>query len=118
MLDRHLHAEVEFFDLILSGNIQPDAAFFAFAQRISKSSGVRNTPPPVPVRVITPAPVLVTTAPVSGGATDWLSVSAGSRNSCARTRFGRLFCWGYGLYGQLGYGGNVSDDDPSEVFAP
>lgn len=64
-----------------------------------------------------PAPVPAP-AEVAGGATDWHSVSAGSRSSCARTRSGRLFCWGDGLYGKLGNGGNGTTDDPSEVFAP
>jgi alpha-tubulin suppressor-like RCC1 family protein len=65
-----------------------------------------------------PAPVETTTVQVSGGATDWQSVSAGYRNTCARTRSGRLYCWGYDLYGQLGNGDASTDDDPSEVFAP
>jgi alpha-tubulin suppressor-like RCC1 family protein len=55
---------------------------------------------------------------VAGGATDWQGVSAGYRSSCARTRSGRLFCWGLDFAGALGNGSAGSDNSPSEVYAP
>ena len=42
---------------------------------------------------------------VSGAATDWLSVAAGGRHTCALKTNGRLYCWGWNFYGQLGDGG-------------
>jgi alpha-tubulin suppressor-like RCC1 family protein len=39
---------------------------------------------------------------VAGGITDWVSVSANVRNTCARTATRRLDCWGSDSNGQLG----------------
>ena len=63
--------------------------------------------------LVVPAP-----AQVAGSATDWNSVASGLRSSCARTRSGRLFCWGNDQYGTLGHGNEGSVPDPSEVYAP
>lgn len=41
---------------------------------------------------------------VRGGATDWRSVFAGGYVSCATKVNGRLYCWGYDAYGQVGTG--------------
>jgi len=46
-------------------------------------------------------------APIASGATDWTSVSAAGRHTCA-IRGGRIACWGYDSYGQLG-DGSVTD---------
>lgn len=55
---------------------------------------------------------------VAGGATDWTSVSAGGGHTCARRRTGRLYCWGWDLYGQLGdAGANANQPVPVEVTA-
>ena len=55
---------------------------------------------------------------VSGGATDWTQFSIDTVNSCARTRTGRLYCWGYDSDGRLGDGDELENKDrPSEVFA-
>lgn len=66
--------------------------------------GGANTDQPAPVEV-------------SGGATDWLSVSAGYGHTCGIRSSGRLYCWGYDAFGQLGDGGaNLSQTTPVEVF--
>ena len=60
-----------------------------------------------------PAPVAV-----SGGATDWVSVTAGGTHTCARITTGRLFCWGQDGRDQLGDGGaEVDSAEPVEVDA-
>lgn len=45
-------------------------------------------------------PAQTTPVEVAGGRTDWVKVSAGSAHTCARRSDGRLFCWGFGPYGQ------------------
>jgi alpha-tubulin suppressor-like RCC1 family protein len=45
---------------------------------------------------------------VAGGHTDWTSVSAGGRHTCARRSSGRLYCWGDDDGGQLGDGGGFA----------
>ncbi len=51
-------------------------------------------------------------APIASGATDWSSVSAGSRHTCA-VRAGRVACWGLDSYGQLGDGSVTATADPT-----
>ncbi len=46
---------------------------------------------------------------VSGGATDWKSVSAGSGWTCAIKTDGTLWCWGRDDYGVLGNGPTTGD---------
>ena len=56
-------------------------------------------------------------AEVAGGRTDWASVTAGGSHTCARTTANRLFCWGSGLYGQLGDNQIGSERSaPAEVY--
>lgn len=43
---------------------------------------------------------------VLGGFTNWISVSAGSKHTCARRAPGRLYCWGEDAFGGLGDGGS------------
>lgn len=54
---------------------------------------------------------------LSGNATDWRAVDAGTNSGCARKASGRLYCWGYDAYGQVGDGnGNGSDNNsPTQV---
>jgi alpha-tubulin suppressor-like RCC1 family protein len=73
--------------------------------------GQLGTGPPAGTTVPVPAQV-------TGGATDWSSVAVGGESTCARTRSGRLFCWGLDTFGELGNGDAGSDDSPSEVYAP
>ncbi len=55
---------------------------------------------------------------VSGGFTDWASVTAGGNHTCARNTTGRLFCWGQDGHSQLGDGGVDADTvEPVEVDA-
>jgi len=49
---------------------------------------------------------------IASGATDWTSVSAGGNHTCA-TRAGRVACWGWDAYGQLGDGIAGSSPDPT-----
>lgn len=46
---------------------------------------------------------------VAGGATDWKSVSAGSKWTCAIKTNGTLWCWGRDDFGQLGNGPGGGD---------
>src|SRR4029453_9734090 len=46
---------------------------------------------------------------VSGGGTDWASVSAGGAQTCALRTSGRLYCWGDDAFGELGDGGTNTD---------
>ena len=55
---------------------------------------------------------------VAGGATDWTQFQVDTTNTCARTRTGRLYCWGFDGDGRLGDDPVLADEDrPSEVFA-
>ncbi|HWO19666.1 MAG TPA: DUF4215 domain-containing protein [Kofleriaceae bacterium] len=47
-----------------------------------------------------------------GGAVD--QIAAGSAHTCALLKTGNLRCWGYGFFGQLGYGNknNIGDNEP------
>lgn len=54
---------------------------------------------------------------MSGNRTDWASVTAGSDHTCARRTTGRLYCWGYDAYGQVGDSGAYTDQHtPVQVF--
>ena len=66
--------------------------------------GGTNTNQPTPVQV-------------AGNRTDWATVTGGEQHTCARRTTGRLFCWGYDAYGQLGNGGTYTDrPTPVQVF--
>lgn len=53
---------------------------------------------------------------VSGGFTNWASVSAGFQSTCARRTTGRLYCWGFDNTGQTGNGlPNADLASPTEV---
>lgn len=53
---------------------------------------------------------------VSGATTDWVKVSVGHRAACGIRTSGRLYCWGFGGYGQLGNGTlTVTQNTPTEV---
>lgn len=54
---------------------------------------------------------------VSGGATDWKAVTAGSYITCATKVSGRLFCFGDDFYGQVGTGvaDQVDNATPTQV---
>ena len=45
-------------------------------------------------------------------------VAAGSEHSAAVTSDGRVFAWGWGEHGQLGYGGTESWCHPMQVDVP
>lgn len=40
-------------------------------------------------------------------------IALGENHTCALLQTGKVRCWGYGLYGQLGYGSNQDVSDPS-----
>ncbi|MCL4186012.1 MAG: hypothetical protein KJZ85_00290 [Rhodobacteraceae bacterium] len=46
-----------------------------------------------------------------------LDIALGREHSCALTPSRRVFCWGYGLYGQIGDGANTNRSLPTEVTA-
>ena len=53
---------------------------------------------------------------VSGGATTWSTVTAGSDHTCATRSTGRLYCWGADGQGQLGDDGTLAGvQAPAEV---
>lgn len=55
---------------------------------------------------------------VVGGATDWKTATIGNLHVCARRSTNRIFCWGYGFWGQRGDGhsGNPPEQPtPTEV---
>ncbi len=55
-------------------------------------------------------------SPVQVGSTDdWVQVTSGQDHNCARRKSGELWCWGRGVAGQLGVGGNTSVDVPTRV---
>lgn len=43
------------------------------------------------------------------------AVSCGSRHTAVVTRGGELYTWGWGKYGQLGHGNNISSDQARRV---
>ncbi|MDF1506012.1 Ig-like domain-containing protein, partial [Roseisolibacter sp. H3M3-2] len=49
------------------------------------------------------------------GAQRWRQVSVGRAHSCAVTTADEAFCWGDGLFGQLGTGGSNAVDAPAAV---
>jgi alpha-tubulin suppressor-like RCC1 family protein len=49
---------------------------------------------------------------IASGATDWTSVSTGHLHTCA-TRSGRVACWGFDGFGQLGDGSAANGPDPT-----
>ncbi len=55
-------------------------------------------------------PLAVRAVALGGQAVD---VAAGDGHTCALLSGGAIFCWGYGYYGQLGYGNNNSSNEPS-----
>lgn len=55
---------------------------------------------------------------VAGGATNWKAATMGNGHTCALRTDGRLFCWGYGFFGQRGdgvSGNNNAQPTPVEV---
>lgn len=60
-------------------------------------------------------PARVGDVPIGGTA---VQITAGESHTCARLDTGKVRCWGYGFYGQLGYGktNNIGDDEtPAKV---
>jgi alpha-tubulin suppressor-like RCC1 family protein len=60
-----------------------------------------------------PAPTLVV-----GGATDWSTATIGNLHVCGRRANNRLYCWGYGFFGQRGdgqSGSNAGQPTPTEI---
>ena len=54
---------------------------------------------------------------VAGRATNWASVAAGDRHTCALKTNGRLYCWGSDSKGQLGDGRPMTDRArPMQVY--
>ena len=53
--------------------------------------------------------------PLSDVAFWWSSIECGGYHSLALTRDGRLFSWGWGVYGQLALGDTSDVDRPTEV---
>ncbi len=52
---------------------------------------------------------------VAGGATTWTTPTLGVYDACARRTTGRVYCWGYALYGQIGNGATTYQPTPAEV---
>lgn len=61
-----------------------------------------------------PSPPTTTPAPVAGG-TQFRAVDTGYRYSCAIAVDDAPWCWGWGVYGQLGTGGRTSSSVPVRV---
>src|ERR1700730_13047868 len=49
------------------------------------------------------------------GASEAVQVSAGHNFNCVVTAPGKVYCWGDGGYGQLGYGGTTDSGTPVQV---
>ena len=60
-----------------------------------------------------PTPVINPT-----GVSGWNSISAGTRYSCGITTDNEAYCWGYGVFGQLGTGNTTSVNKPTPVINP
>ncbi len=54
---------------------------------------------------------------VFGAVTNWASVSAGFRHTCAVKTTGRLYCWGSDYDGRLGNGGSDQDQPTPSLVA-
>lgn len=59
--------------------------------------------------------VRTTPVQVSGGATDWASVSGGGSHSCATRTDQTLWCWGANWFGQLGDHSQTDQPVPAHV---
>ena len=57
----------------------------------------------------------ITPSLVSGTISQLASVSTHGQHTCAATRGGGAWCWGYGEYGQLGNSGNANSNVPVAV---
>jgi len=53
----------------------------------------------------------------SSAATDWLALRTGANRTCAIKSDGRLFCWGFNEWGQLGDGSLIDSHSPTEIVA-
>jgi alpha-tubulin suppressor-like RCC1 family protein len=49
------------------------------------------------------------------GTSDYVALDAGFSHICGRNAAGAAYCWGYGVFGQLGVGGNPPVPD---AYAP
>ena len=58
-------------------------------------------------------PHLTPTLAAAAAGKTWKSISAGYEDTCALTTTGDAYCWGHGLYGELGIAGT-----PTSVLAP
>lgn len=63
-----------------------------------------------------PVPVAVSRE-VDGGL-EFRAIAAGAYHTCALTRAGHAWCWGWGEYGQLGNDNEISTERPVAVAAP
>lgn len=52
---------------------------------------------------------------VSGGHTDWNSISLGAETACGLRGTGNAWCWGFNTYGQLGDGSTTNSSVPVQV---
>ena len=50
-----------------------------------------------------------------GIVSDWTHISLGERHTCGIRDNGRLYCWGYNGYGQLGDGTDTDKNTPTRV---
>lgn len=62
-----------------------------------------------------PVPVQVTTTSTPMVGQTFLSVAAGNNFTCAIASDNQVYCWGYGVNGQLGNGLNVTNNSPVRV---